>query len=39
MYVYGIDNDGTPALVAGELALIATVTVDSLAVTTDNFAF
>jgi Ca2+-binding RTX toxin-like protein len=27
-YIYGVDNDATPALVAGELALLSTVTTD-----------
>jgi hypothetical protein len=38
-YVYAIDNDGTAAIVTGELVLVATVTVDSLAFITTNFAY
>jgi Ca2+-binding RTX toxin-like protein len=35
LFVYGVDNDGTAAIVAGELALLATVT--SSADVLDNF--
>ena len=38
-YVYAIDNDGTAAIVTGELVLVATVTVDSLAFITTNFTY
>ena len=38
-YVYGVVNDATATVGAGELVLIGTITTDSTTLTTANFAF